>query len=596
MLAATDLKGSFVIDALGSIPLNLLLGFASDGGAGGTADDSEGGGNAAGRMNRQLRLLRLIKLNRMLRLSRLAKRLKSLELVLNFNPAAGRVLKLFALGLLMSFWMGCAWWFVAELELAELVESAGRPMGPNSWHPSEELLASSNMGPQVSAAFFWGVGIVTAMVPYDVEPATSVERYFTAICMFVGLVLNAFVIGSMASALSSMDRKKAIVASKLSTISAYLQIHNVAPDLRTEILGFYEYSMTSSQSMATTLRVHEDLPPALSMRLSLSVHRGILGRCPALYALSDRTLLAVLARLSPRVCAPGEIIYSEGEPYSAVYFVNRGKVLLLRTMGTSDETLVGAIGQHGNFGLHLTAEVGDEGSGSGNGSCHRSSLRRAGSSFSGSPRRASVNGCASPSPSYSPPAGVSVSLNSTSAPKLLRERSPAAESARAEMYCDLSCLNVQDLAALIAKEQLWRRLHQDSNNTSVRRRGCVSIAKAAFNSAIFVARNQRACKEPGEPACFSFRKCSLQVGPHKTVLGQVKAAQQAKDDREAGLADRSGGASESGSSVVSHESSTNQTSSSLSSLDQLRGLDSQAAVAVLKDHRKQHGLCGLAPS
>ena len=130
--------------------------------------------------------------------------------------------------------MGCAWWFVADYELAQgACDTCDTPVEPqNSWQPSGELLAAPSLGLQFAGAFFWGAGMVTAMLPYDVEPSTEVEHYFTAVCMFLGLTLNAFVIGSMASALSTMDSKKAVAAGKLDTIGAYLRINSVSPELR----------------------------------------------------------------------------------------------------------------------------------------------------------------------------------------------------------------------------------------------------------------------------------------------------------------------------------------------------------------------------
>ena len=86
------------------------------------------------------------------------------------------------------------------MELAE-TESPELPM--NSFQPSPELLTSETLGPQFAAAFFWGAGLVTAMVPYDIQPVTEVEIYFTTVCMLVGLMINAFAIGSAASALAS---------------------------------------------------------------------------------------------------------------------------------------------------------------------------------------------------------------------------------------------------------------------------------------------------------------------------------------------------------------------------------------------------------
>ena len=50
----------------------------------------------------------------------------------------------------------------------------------------------------------------------------------------------------MASALSTMDSKKALAAVKLRTIEAYLQINSVPPELRSHILEFYEYLCADS--------------------------------------------------------------------------------------------------------------------------------------------------------------------------------------------------------------------------------------------------------------------------------------------------------------------------------------------------------------
>ena len=82
----------------------------------------------------------------------------------------------------------------------------------------------------------------TACVPPcpDAQPATEAEIYVTSFCMFIGLMLNTFVIGSMASALSSADSKKAISRGKIETIGAYLLIHNVPHEVSARILEFYE--------------------------------------------------------------------------------------------------------------------------------------------------------------------------------------------------------------------------------------------------------------------------------------------------------------------------------------------------------------------
>lgn len=160
-IAAHYVRGSFVIDLLGSFPLNLFMGAAlavsNSGDAGETASSQQS--PAAARLNRQLRLLRVFKLNRLLRLSKLSRKLKALEVLIRFNPSMLRVLKLTMLMLVSAYWMGCTWWLVSEYELAgSEIDDWGivRDLSMhNAWHPSLQLL-QGDLGTQVASGFFWG--------------------------------------------------------------------------------------------------------------------------------------------------------------------------------------------------------------------------------------------------------------------------------------------------------------------------------------------------------------------------------------------------------------------------------------------------------
>ena len=262
-----------------------------------------------------------------------------------------RVVKMFLLMFGCCHWMGCAWWFVADMEL---INQPGVPF--NAWQPSAYLMdPTMTLGPQFARAFFWGAGMVTGFVPYDIEPDTEIESWFTAICMFVGLVLNAFVIGSMASALSTMDSKKALAAGKLRTIEAYLQLNSVTPELRSHILEFYEYLYTSTQSFED-LKLYQELPPSLATKLAITVHKRVVSRAPFFVALSDDAVLAVLARLKAVIYVPSQVILVEGSPLKAIYFVKKGKVALVSNLGNKElEAVQKSFGQYDNFGFHIEA-------------------------------------------------------------------------------------------------------------------------------------------------------------------------------------------------------------------------------------------------
>ena len=139
LIAWHYLRSGFAIDLVGSFPLNFFLRSSSD-------DGAEVSGGAATRLNRNLRLLRIIKLNRLLRLSKLSKALKAFELVVRFHPSAMRLCKLLLLMILTCHWMGCTWWFVADLELT----ADGIDATPNDW---QRARLHSGLDPSIRIRF-----------------------------------------------------------------------------------------------------------------------------------------------------------------------------------------------------------------------------------------------------------------------------------------------------------------------------------------------------------------------------------------------------------------------------------------------------------
>ena len=351
------LHGSFAIDFVGSFPLNLIMMW--------TSSDDEGGSSATGRLNRQLRLLRIAKLNRLLRLFKLSRSLKHLALLITLNPS---ILRILTLTLIMGgccHWLGCMWWFISDLEISDgcahqlgvnaSEHAACLKVPRNDWQPTEDLLRSE-FSLQFAAAFFWGAGMITTVVPYDVMPATTIEYYATAGTLFIGLALNAFVIGSMASALSSMDSTKSIAAGKLEAMSCYMQLNHVPAELKGNILGFYEYLFTSSQSMEDAMG-GVSLPPSLGTRLSIHMHRRMIMRSPFLSSLPNDMLMSVLMKVRSCIFVPMQVVYAEGVLHTTRFFLRKGAIRLLKSEGESrgeaHERDVGAIGPGEAFGLNL---------------------------------------------------------------------------------------------------------------------------------------------------------------------------------------------------------------------------------------------------
>ena len=157
-------------------------------------------------------------------------------------------------------------------------------------------------------------------------------------------------ISSFASASRRWTRRR-LAGKQLDTIRSYLVIKQVPADLRARILEYYEYRMTSSQSLYTAAHMF-DMPPNLSAQLSLYVNRRIVQSAASFFAdVSDAALIVLLDALVPEVFVPGQVIVSQGLPLRSVFFINKGLVQLFTDIGTESEHLVATLGDSESFGL-----------------------------------------------------------------------------------------------------------------------------------------------------------------------------------------------------------------------------------------------------
>ena len=331
LAARAYLRSSFTIDTLGTFPINLILMAATPDNPYGnivvTDDDEAGGSSNTARLNRIIRLVRMAKLLKLFRMAKLARYMSNFEDF--FNPAVLRMTQIIFGMILCCHWLGCLWWLVSELEQTGVAPPD--PTGEDLWQVPKWVKAENDFGLKYSHAILWGAGVVTAMIPYDVMPATALECTVTFFAMFVGLLLNAVVISSLTTALTSMNSKRELAGKQLDTIRNYLMVKAVPNDLKNRILEYYEYLLTSSQALASSIN-YDALPATLAAQLAISINRKLAARCLLFRDISNESFVKVIEKLEPMIVVPAQLIVFEGHPLTAVYFINRGLVQLLARM------------------------------------------------------------------------------------------------------------------------------------------------------------------------------------------------------------------------------------------------------------------------
>ena len=172
------------------------------------------------------------------------------------NPGVLAVMRLVFVSLLCCHWFGCLWWMISDLELNENELVSPWYAGPNNWHPPPWLINEPSLTTKYMHAFFWGAGMVTSMVPRDIEPVTTIEAVVTTFTMFFGLMCQP-----------TTERSPCLHTPSLFTPSLHIpSLH--PPSLHTPSLhtpSLHTPSLHTSYARARTERIRMQCTCALCM-------------------------------------------------------------------------------------------------------------------------------------------------------------------------------------------------------------------------------------------------------------------------------------------------------------------------------------------
>jgi hypothetical protein len=216
------------IDIVACFPIDAVL-----------SDNSSGG-----QVNKLARLLRIFKLLRVVKIRKMFRRIEDYT---KLNPGMVRLFKVFIFMVLVWHWIACGYWGVASVTepasefeaeaaaaavtVAATTTGAGvstgisRHSGAMPWGPVASVYANTPHA-QYCFAFFWAVTVTTG-IGHDVVPRTPLQTYFTTMCIAIGVAMNAFLIGSAGSALSSLDTTKTQQRVRMEAVNGFMRHRKV---------------------------------------------------------------------------------------------------------------------------------------------------------------------------------------------------------------------------------------------------------------------------------------------------------------------------------------------------------------------------------
>ncbi|EGZ25384.1 hypothetical protein PHYSODRAFT_479009 [Phytophthora sojae] len=283
----------------------------------------------------------LLTLSKILKVARVAKvsdsglvRTVSGHIDRSMNPSMLRMLKLTVIFLVSQHLIACTYYYIS---LNQSVET--------TWAPNHEIRHSNSLGQQYVDAFYFAIMVTTAN---DVNPTTPIEKLFTSVMLFVGIVINASIIGSAANLLANLDKEEIARKNQMDSINDYLRFKKVPLVLQNKIRRYYDYALTT-RLQDPTENLFADLPDRLKLLLKLNLHSEFVRKVPLFRALSHSGVVAIVQCLVPVVAMPGEVIIVCGEVASEFYFIKTGQVSLC-VPGLVDNIPLGNLGEGSFFG------------------------------------------------------------------------------------------------------------------------------------------------------------------------------------------------------------------------------------------------------
>lgn len=266
-----------------------------------------------------------------------------------FNANILRVFKLTFWLLVLTHWVGCAWFWIGMYETRRL------PAGTQTWVVVEfqpSLSGSSIYRRWLRSVYFATTTLATVGFG-DIVPRTSFETSFVLLIMIVGQTLYAYIIANMSSVVTNADALSTHFQKMVERVTAYARWRQLPAGIHAKITSYYEYLWATNKGIDEK-EVLLHLSSSVREDVSLYLNRGLLARIPIFRACKDMNFITrIVTNLQSHIAGPGDYVIRQGDVGREMYLLSRGTVEVV-----SGQTVVATLHGPTFFGetALLTAE------------------------------------------------------------------------------------------------------------------------------------------------------------------------------------------------------------------------------------------------
>ncbi|XP_048113626.1 potassium voltage-gated channel subfamily H member 2a isoform X2 [Alosa alosa] len=320
-IAVHYFKGWFLIDLVAAIPFDLLIYRSGE---------------------ETTTLIGLLKTARLLRLVRVARKLDRYS-----EYGAAVLFLLMCTFALIAHWLACIWYAIGNVErngaarigwLDTLGDSLGKPY--NHSIPGS--------GPSIKdkyvTALYFTFSSLTSVGFGNVSPNTNSEKIFSICVMLIGSLMYASIFGNVSAIIQRLYSGTARYHAQMMRVREFIRFHQIPNPLRQRLEEYFQHawSYTNGIDMNAVLK---GFPECLQADICLHLNRTLLQSCKAFKGSTQGCLRALAMRFKTTHAPPGDTLVHAGDVISALYFISRGSIEILR-----DDVVVAILGKNDIFG------------------------------------------------------------------------------------------------------------------------------------------------------------------------------------------------------------------------------------------------------
>ncbi|KAK2525988.1 Kcnh7 [Columba guinea] len=326
-------KGWFLIDMVAAIPFDLLI-FGS-----GSEETTT--------------LIGLLKTARLLRLVRVARKLDRYS-----EYGAAVLMLLMCIFALIAHWLACIWYAIGNVERPYLahkigwLDSLGEQLG-KQYNKSDASSGPSIKDKYVTALYFT-FSSLTSVGFGNVSPNTNSEKIFSICVMLIGSLMYASIFGNVSAIIQRLYSGTARYHMQMLRVKEFIRFHQIPNPLRQRLEEYFQHAWTYTNGIDMNM-VLKGFPECLQADICLHLNQNLLQNCKAFRGASKGCLRALAMKFKTTHAPPGDTLVHCGDVLTALYFVSRGSIEILKS-----DIVVAILGKNDIFGemVHLYAKPG----------------------------------------------------------------------------------------------------------------------------------------------------------------------------------------------------------------------------------------------